>query len=86
MKRASGVIWPAAMHWPKKESVRKKEEKEDTVEPRLTDTHNPWIADTPLLRITDSFRGPNCKQAVLNDPDLADTRRTFQQDCPPSLL
>ena len=23
---------------------------------------NPWIMDTPLLRITDSFRGPNCTQ------------------------
>ena len=47
---------------------------------------NPWIADTPLLRITDSFRGPNCTQAILNDPDLVDTRRPFQQDCLPSLL
>ena len=47
---------------------------------------NPWIADTPLLRITDTFCGPNCTQTILNDPDLADTRRPFQQDCPRSLL
>ena len=38
---------------------------------------NPWKADTPLLRITDSFRGPNCMQTILNDPDLADSRRPF---------
>ena len=28
---------------------------------------NPWIADTPLLCITDSFRSPNCMQTILND-------------------
>ena len=37
----------------------------------------PWIADTPLLRITDSFHNPNCMQTILNDPDLADTLRTL---------
>ena len=47
---------------------------------------NPWIADTPLLHIMDSFHGPMCMQTILNDPDLADTRQTFQQDCQPSLL
>ena len=46
----------------------------------------PLKADTSLLRITDSFHGPNCTRTILNDPDLADTRRPFQQDCPPSLL
>ena len=25
-------------------------------------------------------------QTILNDPDLADTRHPFQQDCPPLLL
>jgi len=25
---------------------------------------NPWIADTPLLRIMDSFFGPNCTQTI----------------------
>ena len=25
---------------------------------------NPWIADTPLLRITDSFCGSNCSQTI----------------------
>ena len=25
-------------------------------------------------------------QAIHNDPNLVDTRRLFQQDCPPSLL
>ena len=44
------------------------------------------IVDTLLLCIMDSLRGPNCTQAILNDPDLADTRRPFQQDCPSSLL
>ena len=29
---------------------------------------NPWIADTQLLRITDSFCGPNCMQTILNHP------------------
>ena len=47
---------------------------------------NLWIADTPLLRITDSFCGPNCMQTILSDPDLANTCRSFQQDCQPSLL
>ena len=32
------------------------------------------------------FRGSNCTQTILNDPDLADTFRPFPQDCPPSLL
>ena len=27
----------------------------------------------------------SCTQTILNDPDLADTRRPFQQDCPPSI-
>ena len=40
----------------------------------------------PLLRITDSICGHNCMQTILNDPNLADTRQPFQQDCPPSLL
>ena len=26
---------------------------------------NPWTADTPLLRIMDNFRGPNCIQTIL---------------------
>ena len=30
---------------------------------------NPWIVDTLLLCITDSFHGPKCTQAILNDPD-----------------
>ena len=28
----------------------------------------------------------HCLALAVNDPDLADTRRPFQQDCPPSLL
>ena len=43
---------------------------------------NPWIADIPLLCTTDSFRSPNCTQTIPNDPDLADTCWSFQQDCP----
>ena len=39
-----------------------------------------------LLRIADSFHGPNCTQTILNDPDLADTFWLFPQDCPLSLL
>ena len=44
--------------------------------------------DIPLLSIMDSFRTPNCTctQSILNDPDLVDTRRPFQQDYQPSLL
>ena len=42
--------------------------------------------DTPLLRIMDSFHSPNYIQTILNDFDLVDTHRPFQQDCPPSLL
>ena len=45
----------------------------------------PFTSATPLLRITESFCGPNCTQTILNDLDLVDTR-PFQQDCPPSLL
>ena len=29
---------------------------------------NPWIADISLLHITNSFRDPNCRQTILNDP------------------
>ena len=47
---------------------------------------HPSTVDTPLHRITDSFHGPNCTQTILKDPDLADTCRPFQQDCPSSLL
>ena len=54
-----------------------------TVLPYLS---NPWIADTPLLCIMDSFHSPNCMPIIFNDPDLADTCRPFQQDCPPLLL
>ena len=28
------------------------------------------MADTLLLNVTDSFRGPNCTQTILNNPDL----------------
>ena len=47
---------------------------------------NPCFAATSLLRITASFRGPNCMQTICNNPYLADTFRRFLQDCPPSLL
>ena len=47
---------------------------------------NPSIVDTLLLRITDSFHNPNCTQTILNNPDLADAHRPFQQDCPPMLV
>jgi len=43
--------------------------------------------DTPLLRVMDSFCGPNYTQIILiNDPALVDTRPSFLQDCPLSLL
>ena len=29
---------------------------------------NPWIVGTPLLRIVDSFHGPNCMQIVQENP------------------
>ena len=32
------------------------------------------------------YNSPNCTQTILNDPDLADTRLPFHQDCPPSQL
>ena len=44
------------------------------------------LVDTLLLRTTDSFRDPNSMQTILNNPDLADTHRPFQQDCPPLLV
>ena len=33
---------------------------------------NPCFTVNSLLCITDSFRGPNCTQTILNDPDLVD--------------
>ena len=45
---------------------------------RLQYIRNPWIVDTPLLRITDTFRTPNCTPTILN-PNLVDTRRPFSK-------
>ena len=39
-----------------------------------------------LLHMMDSFCTSNCMQSTLNNPNLVDTRRPFQQDYWPSLL
>ena len=52
----------------------------ENAEVRSTET------EVPATPYNGQLRGPNCTQVILNDPDLADTRRPFQQDCPPSLL